>query len=66
MDDKIQSMYYIGLIYVIALCILIPLMIYLINHKRNELDTRWWWPLGFIILLTILVACAEGGIASQI
>lgn len=66
MNDVLQSMTYIGLVYLIAMGILVPLMIYYLNHKRNMLDTRWWWPLGVIIALTILVAVFEGGLAGQL
>jgi len=66
LNDALQSMFYIGLIYVICMCILIPMMIYLLNHKKDPLNTRWLWPLGFIIIFTILVAAFEGGIAGQL
>jgi uncharacterized integral membrane protein len=65
-EDVRQSMFYIGLVYIFAMCILVPLMIYYLTHKRDVLDTRWWWPLGFIILMTILVGVSEGALASEL
>lgn len=65
-DDAMQTIIYVGIIYIIAMGVLIPTIIYLFTHRENPMDTRWWWPLGAIILLTILAFAAEFGALSML
>lgn len=65
-NEALISMHYIGVIYTLSMCVLIPLYIYYRTHKRDLVDMRHAWILGLIIMLTILTITFEGGIAAQL
>ena len=66
MNEVAVSMIYIGIIYFISLCVLIPLYIYLRKNKSSSIDMRSQAVLGIIIALSVLVFTFEGGISSQL
>lgn len=51
-----------AVIYLLTLCILIPLTVYWRKNRRSTLDMKWMVFLGCIIFLTIITAAFECGL----
>lgn len=62
----LESMVGIAIAYCIATTIMIIRMIYLIKYRQDPIDIRWGWPLGFIIIFTIIVIAFEFGLAEHL
>jgi drug/metabolite transporter (DMT)-like permease len=61
-DAAATAMIAIAIIYLLALCILVPFTVHWRRNRRSPLEMQWAVFLGCIIFLTIIVAAFECGL----
>ena len=65
-NDAMMSMICIGIVYIMSMSVVVPITIHFYKHRRNVMDMKSTFFLGFIIVFTILVIAFEGAISTYL